>query len=90
MGQLEWQKVLMIGRHIPGRLQDSIKGLCEGRRSTCRHWCWWRPGCVGTLGCFERGLGSGSDGAELYRYKLPNCSYKLPVRIVAISSHWLN
>ena len=20
----------------------SIKGLCEGRRSTCRHWCWWR------------------------------------------------
>ena len=64
MGQLGWQKVLMIGRaytkrlphsllHILGRLQDSIKGLCEGRRSTCRDWCWWRLGCVETLGCFD-------------------------------------
>ena len=23
-----------------------IKGVCKGRTSACRYWCWWQ--CVGT------------------------------------------
>ena len=51
-----WQKVLMIGKAYTWRASGLVavtavvgrlfhKGLCEGRRSTCRHWCWWQ--CVG-------------------------------------------